>query len=488
MKQNRRSRGVILTLKGWDKLQAAKTKAELNDNAQDGFTLEELSSRMGLSLHTVSRIQGRLEPIDKSSLQSAFAAFGLELCQEDYTRPSPPDELEMRRACPQYDWGQAPNVSVFYGRSVELVQLREWILEQQCRLVALLGIGGIGKSTLAIKLGLQIQTEFEAVVWRSLQNAPPVEETLTSILQFLLWALRLDTAIAQSFDGKISKLMECLMNHRCLVILDNVETILCSGGQAGQCRPGYEGYDRLLKCLGEAPHKSCVLVTSREKPRAIAPLVGEQTGVKCLRLGGLSSIEGQQLFQQKGQFTGTEQQWQMLIQHYGGNPLALKMVAAGTQELFNGKIASVLEYVEQRVSIFEDISELLECQINRLSVVEEEVMYWLAINREPVSFAELTEDTVTSSFKRLLPSAIKSLLQRSLVEKSGEHFFLQPVVMEHITRRFVERVSQERRDSLIQNIQTSISYSPLPNPCFDKSNSQRLHSENSKATPRATIA
>jgi hypothetical protein len=487
MKQNRRSRGVILTLKGWDKLQAAKAKAELTEHTQDGFTLEELSSRMVLSLHTVSRIQGRLEPVDKSSLQSAFAAFGLELCKEDYTRPSAPDELEVRRACPHYDWGEAPNVSVFYGRSTELVQLREWVLEEQCRLVALLGIGGIGKSSLAVKLGLQIQTEFEVVVWRSLQNAPPVEEILTSIQQFLLWALRKEVTLPESFDGKVLKLMECLMNHRCLLILDNVETILCSNGKVGQCCPGYEGYDRLLKCLGEAPHKSCVLVTSREKPRAIAPLVGEQTGVKCLRLGGLTPTEGQQLFQQKGQFTGTEQQWQVLVKHYGGNPLALKIVAAGTQELFNGKIASVLEYVEQGISIFEDISDLLECQFKRLSVVEEEVMYWLAIHQEPVSLVELTEDTVTSAFKRLLPSAIKSLLQRSLVEKSGEYFFLQPVVMEHITQRFVERVSQERRDSLIQNIQTPISYSPLPNPYFDKSNSQRLQRENSQATPTATL-
>ncbi|WP_207714161.1 hypothetical protein [Scytonema sp. UIC 10036] len=36
-------------------------------------------------------------------------------------------------------------LQVFYGRSAELVQLRKWVLEQQCRLVALLGIGGIGK-------------------------------------------------------------------------------------------------------------------------------------------------------------------------------------------------------------------------------------------------------------------------------------------------------------------------------------------------------
>ncbi|WP_414621445.1 eIF2A-related protein [Calothrix sp. CCY 0018] len=443
MKQSRRNRGVILTLKGWDKLQSAKTRAELEENASNKLTLEELSDRTCLALHTISKILGRCETVDKSSLQSTFAAFGLELCKHDYTQPSPPDDLSIRSTNPQYDWAEAPNVSVFYGRSEELLQLRQWVLEERCRLVGLLGIGGIGKSTLAVKLGLQIQTEFEVVVWRSLQNAPPVEEQLTNILQFLLWALRKEMVIPESFDHKLSKLMECLTNHRCLLILDNVETILTSNGQTGQCRPGYEGYGQLLKHFGEVPHQSCVLLTSREKPREFIPLEGEKTGVKSLLLKGLNPGEGQQLFQQKGQFTGTEREWQVLVEHYGGNPLALKVVAAGTQELFNGKIAPALEYLEQGVLIFEDIGDLLSCQFQRLSAVEAEVIYWLAINREPVSLVELAADLVTSASKCLVPSAIKSLLQRSLIEKSGEHFFLQPVVMEYTTQRLVEQVGQE---------------------------------------------
>ncbi|MEJ1932126.1 NB-ARC domain-containing protein [Nostoc sp. NIES-2111] len=453
MKQQkaRRSRGVTLTLQGWGKLQDAKEKAEWKDNAGDSFSLEELSDRTKLALHTISRILGRLEPVDKSSLQSAFAAFGLELATGDYIRPSTPaEDVEAQQASPEHDWSEAPDVSGFCGRAEELVQLRQWILQERCRLVALLGIGGIGKSTLAVKLGLQIQGEFEVVVWRSLQNAPPVEEILSNILQFSLYALRQEMVIPDSFDGKLSQLMECLSKNRCLVILDNVETIL-SG--SGQYRPGYEGYGQLFKRFGENLHNSCVLLTSREKPKEMVALEGERTGVRSLPLKGLNPNEGQQLFQQKGQFTATEKEWQTLIKYYGGNPLALKMVAAGTQELFDGKIAPVLEYLQQNIVIFENIDDLLQCQFERLSKFEEEVIYWLAINREPVSLAELIEDIVTSASKRLIPSAIKSLLQKSLIEKRGEHFFLQPVVMEYTTQQLVKQVCQEMKQWGVENIQ-----------------------------------
>jgi NB-ARC domain len=286
MKQqpSKRRRGVTLTLKGWDKFQAAKTQAEFDENGGDSFSLEELSDRTQLALHTISRIIGRLEPVDKSSLQSAFAAFKLELCKDDYTRPQPPDELEIRHTNPQYDWGEAPDVSVFFGRSQEFVKIREWILEEKCRLISILGIGGLGKSTLAVKVGLKIQAEFEVVVWRSLQNAPPAEEILNSILQFLLWVLREEIVIPDSFDGKLTKLIECLINHRCLIILDNLETILSDGTQTGQYRPSYENYSQIFKRLAAIPHQSCILLTSREKLKELIPLEGEKSTVKSLLL------------------------------------------------------------------------------------------------------------------------------------------------------------------------------------------------------------
>ncbi|HEY9641405.1 MAG TPA: NB-ARC domain-containing protein, partial [Coleofasciculaceae cyanobacterium] len=204
----KRYRGVILSAQGWNKLQAAKTLAEVNENAGDRFTLEELNERMGLSLHTIAKILGRSEPVDKQSLQAAFRAFGLELSQNDYLRPSAAIEAVEISQSESPTWGSAIDTSTFCGRNEELLCLQQWVLEEHCRLILLQGIGGIGKSTLTAKLVQQIQTEFEVVVWRSLQNAPLLEEWLETVLPMLLRAQGEDIAVPSNLDGKLLKLME----------------------------------------------------------------------------------------------------------------------------------------------------------------------------------------------------------------------------------------------------------------------------------------
>ena len=441
LQKARRYRGAILTTQGWNAFQTAKVQAEFDENAGDRFTLEELSERMGLSLNTISKVLGRADPVDKQSLQWAFRAFGLELSKSDYVRPKDEVEAVIERSH-QPDWGHAIDTSIFCGRSEDLRHLKQWVLEEQCRLVLLLGIGGIGKSTLAAKLTQEIPSEFEVVVWRSLQNAPTLAEWLESVLPVLLRARGEDIALPNSLDGKLFKLMECLRSSHCLLILDNAETIF-SSGQTGQYRAGYEGYGQLFKAIGEVYHQSCLLLTSREKPREIVPLEGAKRAVKTLLLKGLSSEIGRELFQYQGKFTGTEWEWQTLIAHYGGNPLALKLVAATTQELFNGRIVDVLNYVQQGLFIFDDIRDLLQRQFDRLSELEREIIFWLAINREPVSLFELSEDILSNVSKRQLPNTIQSLLRRSMIEKENERFSLQPVVLEYITDRFMQCIVTE---------------------------------------------
>ena len=449
-----RVRGVILSPHGWQRFQTAKQETEVEETWGKHFTQEDLRDRTLLSLNTIARIFKRELGVDRQSLEYLLQAFGLELTTADFTSPTAScEESESLRANPQQDWDNAVDTSVFYGRETELAQLWEWMVSDRCRVVAVLGIGGIGKSTIAVKAALGMQAEFEIVVWRSLSNSPPLEELLSSLLKFLMPIYGEDPVIPTTLDEKFSLLMQYLRSRRCLLILDNLEIIL-HREQVGLWRSGYEAYGQLLRTIGDTPHKSCLLLTSREKPREMGLMEGEQGVVRSLPLSGLTPDDGCAIFRQKGEFTGSEAEWHTLIGHYGGNPLALKMVAAATQELFNGSIPDVLAYVTQGIFVFEDIRDLLDRQFDRLSKNEQKTLFWLAIHREPISIAEISESTINIASGQSVPQQINSLLCRSLIEKTDGLFFLQPVVMEYVTSRFIQQVCQEFETAEIDILQS----------------------------------
>lgn len=336
------------------------------------------------------------------------------------------------------DWGEAPHVGRFYGRTRELDKLKKWIIDDCCRIVAVLGMGGVGKTTLTEELVEQIQDKFKYVFWRSLQNAPPLEDILQQCIQFVSSQQRAD--LPKSIDEQIALLIQYLRDHRCLLVLDNVESILQVGERAGQYQKGYESYGTLLQRVGEVQHISCLLLTSREKPREVVRLEGKTLPVRLLHLHGIGYVEGQELLKEKEIF-GSDEQWRALIDLYSGNPLALKLVSESIAGIFEGDIARFLAEGEYA---FGDINDLLDQQFLRLSTREQEILYWLAIEREAVPLEEIREDFVRSPSKGELLEDLDSLQRRSLIETRGPaRFTLQPVILEYVTRRLIKRAYEE---------------------------------------------
>lgn len=455
LQKQRRKRGVVLTSVGLKKLQEARYLVEILENFGDKYTLEELSDRTQLAPFTVAKVLAREEAVDKQTLALFFRAFNLELNQADYGRLNSNFEQPQDTIKPQIhtrcSWGEAIDVSVFYGRTDELAKLDYWVLKERCRLVTLVGMGGIGKTALSVKLAEQIQDDFEFVIWRSLRNAPLLKEILSNFIEFL--SNGQETTLSENISNPISQLIDYLRSSRCLLVLDNAESILCSGDCAGYYRDGYEDYGELFKRVGEAAHQSCLILTTREKPKEISCLEGGILPVRALQLIGLKPTECREIFKANRFFLGSESEWQYLIQRYAGNPLALRIIATTVQELFNSNLS---EFLAQGSTVFGDIRDLLDQQLNRLSPVETEIMYWLALNREPVTLGELREDIVAPLSSAKLLESVESLFRRSLIEKSGSLFTLQPVVMEYLTEQFIEQVSAEittnvKRLSLFKN-------------------------------------
>jgi hypothetical protein len=434
----RRDRGRILTDKGWKKIWDAiylkftdrPSLQTISEQTDPGLNRNSPSF---VSTDTVSNILNRRAPADTAKMESLFASFGLRLESDDRTSGdisgnlAPAPTPQTRQNC-----SELPDISGFFGRREELGFLKNWISGDRCRLVAIFGMGGIGKTALCAQLAKQIQNEFDFVIWRSLSNQPSCQDLAIGLIQFICDCQ--GKKLPENLSDGISVLIEYLQAHRCLIVLDGVETILDTGGFAGKYRSGYEDYERLFRQIGESNHQSCLLLTSSEKSRDIAMLEGQTRPVRSYKLTGLDNMAAREILQERG--LTQEKQWDELIDCYAAHPLALRIVSAMILELFNGKSS---EFIRENTVFLGQINHILSQQFQRLSVLEKDVIKQLATAGTPMDLAQLrgglSEPVKTSN----LMEALESLGWRSLIEKitvSGNvAFTLQPVVRKYAIER-----------------------------------------------------
>lgn len=457
LQQGSRRRGVILTLQGLKKLQDAKSEAESRDNFDKRYTFEALSFRTGLDSDTLRKVLACEIGVDKSTLRHCYAAFNLQLEASDYQLSQPDAAISTQHLIEnpksssaaarsairnKIDWGTAPDVSVFYGRTEELATLKHWILAEGCRLVTIAGMVGMGKTSLSVKLAQQIQNEFEFVIWRSLRNTPPIQDLLAELIRFFSNQQENTegSPLPDTIDRSILRLMEYLKKHRCLLILDNVESIL-SNSNGTTYRSGYEGYGQLFRCVGDSLHQSCLILTATQKPKWLSYKEGQNLPLRSLKLIGLQPTEVKAIFQSKGCCCKSPVECSRceslplctrLTNYYAGNPLLLKLISTSICNLFDGHIP---EFVNQEIAIFGKVCQVFEQQFKGLSEEEKEAIEWLAINGKPASFAEMRSHLLRSLSPQKLLGVLESLQERSLIEKKAALFFMQPVMRDYVANQ-----------------------------------------------------
>lgn len=337
------------------------------------------------------------------------------------------------------DWGDALTAPNFYGREEELSLLTTWVVKERCRVVSVVGFGGVGKSALVVRFMSQLANHFQVVIWRSLRDVPTYELLLDDCLHVLMPEPLEE--LPASLEERQNLLLKFMRSTRTLLVLDNLESILEKGESAGHLRPEYKNLGRVLHLAAGTEHQSCVLLTSREKPSDLIPHEGNQAPVRTLRLTQLDNAACNRLLAEKD-VTGSESEKAKLTEAYEGNPLALKIVAQTIAELFNGEI---MPFLEQGEVIFGGVRQLLNEQFSRLSRMEQDVLIWLAILREPATLADLRRVLIRPSASVVVLEAIDSLSRRSLIEQGHARgsFTLQSVVLEYMTSRLITDISSE---------------------------------------------
>jgi transcriptional regulator with XRE-family HTH domain/DNA-binding MarR family transcriptional regulator len=396
---------------------------------QEGYrTQRALADDAGLCLTTVSNfLNGK--PVDYATFEELCRRLSLDWQKISISNTeviSTPlySYAEIRKEqtkISNQDWGTAIDISAFYGRSQELTQLESWILEDGCHLVGLFGMDGVGKTTLATQLTKQIQDQFDYVFWRSVPTVPSFDSMITEMLSFI--------SHRRESTPNINQLIHYLYEHRCLIIWDNLDTVL---------DVDYIKYIQLIRIIADTKHQSNLIFTSRDKPVQLTELEGWSLSVRSLRLTGSSEIAFSLL--QSRRLLGTDQHKYELSHSYGHNPLKIKIVVNIIIDLFDGNIEEFLKQNTLLVSNY--INSLLEQQLNPLSVLEWQIMYCLATDQRLINLTDLVQNQnilPNVSISQLL-QAIERLYSRSLIEREAGMYSLQSVLREYVMEQFIHKL------------------------------------------------
>jgi hypothetical protein len=347
------------------------------------------------------------EEVNKSNLQTVIERRASSFTFESLARAVAAHHL---------DWmDTAPLLIPLEGRDDQLAQLEQWLVDN-CSVVAVQGLSGIGKTGLVRQLAENAQGRFEAVVWQSLGRAP--------VLQLLLDELssKLPEVEGAASEPLARVLAQC-RQYRCLLILDGVEAILQPGQFAGQYRSGYENYAEFFEQIAVATHQSCLVMTTLEVPKSLSMQI-KTPSYKCLSLSGLSESAATRLLAQEGLKAKP-----LLIRQYQGHPLALKIISQRIHNLFNGDVNG---FLAQNNVLTGELESLLSEVFSRLTLLEKELLYALACGSAPLSLAELESLLPLQFTEGNVLEALGSLQSRSLLETTESsnlaRFTLAPFV------------------------------------------------------------
>lgn len=342
MKQSiaRRRRGVFLSDGGLRRVHDAVRRMATRDGAR--VSLETFSASIGVSTRSVSRALNRASPIDFRTLEALFIALGITPTEADYYYASRSPSRVPLKAVPE-------QVTRLIGRDDVLAVLDQ--LLGASRLLTLTGMGGIGKTRLAVELARRRQSATDEHVWFLEFTTGTDHRECTAGIAGVLGVPTDD------LNGR-ALIEDPLRGEAVLLVLDNCDGVAIELG----------GF--IARLLRVSPSLR-ILATTRE--------TFEVEGECVYRVPALASPENHArisaadamrfpavaLFMERALARNSSlhlsdtvaQRIAQIVQSLDGLPLAIELAAARAAEM---SPADLLSYLQQHLNDFESQGSLLD--------------------------------------------------------------------------------------------------------------------------------
>lgn len=308
-------------------------------------------------------------------------------------------------------FAQPSQSAPFVGREAELAAVQNHLSDPNCRLLTLIGPGGIGKTRLALEAASQAQGHINGAYFIPLQplTSPDlIVPALAEALQF-------------QFDKGDSKpqLLEFLSNLNLLLLLDNFEHLL-------------DGVDLLREILERAPFVK-LLVTSRERLNLSGEWIFEVGGLNFpphADAANLDAYSAIQLFTQNARrvqpdfaLANEAKAVADICALLEGMPLAIEHAASWVRAL---SCADILAQMQRGLDILEtptrdvpkrhrSMRAVLDTSWERLSEVEQKVFMRLSVFQGGFTLA--AAEAITGA----TPPALYTLIDQSWLRRDAQN-------------------------------------------------------------------
>lgn len=292
-------------------------------------TQREIAAALYCSVAMIKKIEAD-ERQPSVELAQALAA-ALEIPADQHTLfvecargEQPVDRLNQRQPTASSRSSFAPPLpqptTPFIGRRAELSDITHKLNQPNCRLLTLLGPGGMGKTRLAIETARAIQGDFDdGALFVPLTTVTDFTQIPPAIAQ----ALHLPLA---GSDPPLLQIQRLLSHRHLLLVLDNFEQLI-------------SGADLLSELLAAAPHLK-LMVTSRERLN-----LAEEWLYPVPALAEAAALFEETAVRVKPNFAidTEEPAVAQICQLVGGHPLAVELAASWSRFMSCHQIATKIE-------------------------------------------------------------------------------------------------------------------------------------------------